>query len=769
MTDKRIRIILDSKGAQRSAKELDNDVREIGKSAETTQFAINRLAAAIASAFAVDRIARYADAWTQVENQIRRTVETEEDLVRTTAELLDVSNQTRSSIEATTALYTSLSISTERLGTTQEEVIDVTKTINNLFLEAGKSAEETAGAIRQLGQALESGALRGDEFNSVAEGAPGILRAIEKQTGRTRAELRELAADGQITAELIVDSLQNYSEEAQRAADITERTLAQSFQVAENNAIAYVGASRLVGEVTEVTGEAIVALSNNIDVLIGVAGAAAALYVARLIPSITASTAGFISQAAAALKATQTVNAMGVVVSSTTVRMNALTLATRGATAALSFLGGPAGVLFLAVAALGAYSLSTSEASEETEDLSTKTDVLTQSYKDLTSAQASAQRIDVVNEIKQQEAAIDDLQAKIDRFRVTTEEGFILTLDGFDEEVFTRSEAAIDSAQQKLELLRQRLGQLDSVIAGEDPADSGQAPSATPSGDGDATARFQAQLESQTNALRRELDNRRQISAIYRQGELDAQASQFEQERAAQQVEEQTRLAEAQAKAEEDSARRQEQFLAGLERLTLENEERVALQEEFDLAEITAQEILQEQLTAIEEQGAKDRDAIARAEAAARIDTWSNLATSGLKILQSFGSQSFQSQKNFAIAEGIVNIAGGVAKALNNPYPANLAFAAQVGLQGAALINTIRSTKPKSGGSAPSISGSAATPASSGQTASNVQPEERAPTTITIVGLNPDDLITGRQLAQTLEEFSSEGGVIRANFENEGQ
>lgn len=767
MTDKRIRIILDSKQADKNAKELDKSIAGVGAAADNTTFAVKRLASAIASALAVDRIVRYADAWTQVENQVRRTVDSEEDLIRTTTELLEVSNDTRSGIEATTALYTSLSIATKSLGTTQEEVIDVTKTINNLFLEAGKSASETEGAIRQLGQALESGTLRGDEFNSVAEGAPGILRAIESATGKTRAELRELAADGQITAEVLINSLQDYAEEAQKAADKTERTLAQSFVVAENNATAFVGASRLVSETVNVTGDAIVTLSENLNVLFGVIGAGAALYIARLIPAITSSTAAFVAQTAAALRATQTVNAMGVVVAKTSVQMNVMAASTRAASAALAFLGGPAGIAFLAVAGLVAYASGMFDAAEETEQLTEKTDVLTKSIEGLTAAQAEAQRLDVVAAISEQESAIDSLQAKIERMQITTEEGFTLTFDSFDETELIKAEAAIDSARQKLDALRSRLGNLDTIVEGGEVG-GGVEIGGTSETDQRRLDNFKANLEAQTASLQRELDLRKSISQIYRDGELAADASQFEQQRAAQQAEEQIALAELEAKAAEDVARRQLQFETRLQTLAVEDEQEKALRAEFANQQLAADEILQQQRTAIEKQGAKDREAIARIEAQTRLDTWSGLAKSGLAILSAFGNDSFQSQKNFAIAEGIVNIAGGVAKALNNPYPANLGFAAQVGIQGAALIRTIKSAKPGAGGSSPSVS-AAAPSASQSQTASSVQTQEPRPTTINLVGLNPDELVSGRQVANLLEEYSSDGGVVRVNFQSESQ
>lgn len=264
MADKRIRIILDSKNAEQNAKSLDKAMVGVGSSSDKAQFSVNKLAAAIASALAVDKILAYADAFTSVQNQIRRTTDSQEALSKTTLALLEISNQTRTGLQETTELYTSLALSTQALGYSQEQVFNITKTINNLFLESGKAASETAGAIRQLGQALQSGALRGDEFNSIAEGAPGILRAIQQETGKTAGQLREFAATGGITAELLTKSLENYAETAQKAADRTEITLGQSLIVAKNNATVFVGSVNAATGATESLAKGIVNLSNSL-------------------------------------------------------------------------------------------------------------------------------------------------------------------------------------------------------------------------------------------------------------------------------------------------------------------------------------------------------------------------------------------------------------------------------------------------------------------------------------------------------------------------
>lgn len=107
----------------------------------------------------------------------------------------------------------------------------------------------------------------------------------------------------------------------------------------------------------------------------------------------------------------------------------------------------------------------------------------------------------------------------------------------------------------------------------------------------------------------------------------------------------------------------------------------------------------QERIKAINEQYAQGQIDLKRYQLNQEIQAYSGFANSAIQLVSAFGSKSFQAQKNAAIATSLVNIAGGVAQALNNPFPANLGFAAKVAAEGATLLNTIKSTNIGSSGS----------------------------------------------------------------------
>lgn len=124
------------------------------------------------------------------------------------------------------------------LGVSLENINKVYRGFNTAAAQSGLTASQAAPAFTQLAQALGSGALRGDEFNSIAEQVPGILGTIAKVMGQPVGALRQLAADGKITSDVVIKALGDLarSGEADLAAlaDSPAGTVAKFQQAAEN-------------------------------------------------------------------------------------------------------------------------------------------------------------------------------------------------------------------------------------------------------------------------------------------------------------------------------------------------------------------------------------------------------------------------------------------------------------------------------------------------------------------------------------------------------
>ena len=121
------------------------------------------------------------------------------------------------------------------LGTSLEDIQTVYKGFNATALASGTSAAAASGAFLQLSQALGSGRLQGDEFRSIAEQVPGILRLVSDEMGVTVGELKQLGSDGKITSDILINSLaKGFEENKDKIQALLAESPAQKFKEFSN-------------------------------------------------------------------------------------------------------------------------------------------------------------------------------------------------------------------------------------------------------------------------------------------------------------------------------------------------------------------------------------------------------------------------------------------------------------------------------------------------------------------------------------------------------
>ena len=107
----------------------------------------------------------------------------------------------------TTGAAAALTISFNALLNDSDEAIVFAENLNKLYKVAGASQEEMHSSQLQLLQAMGSGVLRGEEFNAVFEAAPNIMQTEADYMGVPIGKLREMAADGKITADIVKNAM----------------------------------------------------------------------------------------------------------------------------------------------------------------------------------------------------------------------------------------------------------------------------------------------------------------------------------------------------------------------------------------------------------------------------------------------------------------------------------------------------------------------------------------------------------------------------------
>lgn len=266
---------------------------------ERSMSSLSRVAVSLASALSVQQIGQYADAWANVSNKLANSLRPNEQLVDVTERVFNITQQTRSSLEATASLYSRLERATRQYGTSAGDLSRLTTIINQGFVVSGASAQEAENAIIQLSQGLASGALRGDEFNSVNENGNRLMVALADSMGVTIGQMRQLAADGKLTTDVIVNGLLSQGNAIGAEFAKTTATISQSVQIAGNNITKFFGENSTVKAGVAVFNDAIIGISENIGMLSTVLTAVAAVMGSRYVGALTMSAAAKVKSAIA--------------------------------------------------------------------------------------------------------------------------------------------------------------------------------------------------------------------------------------------------------------------------------------------------------------------------------------------------------------------------------------------------------------------------------------------------------------------------------------
>ena len=282
---------------------LDQGFNSTAKSvgnAEKSFASLTKVASALAAAISVQQIAEYGNAWVTVNNKLANSVRANEQLADVTQRVFDISQDTRSSLEATATLYGRLERSTRSAGTSTADLIKLTTTINKGLAVSGATTEEASSTMTQLSQALASGVLRGEEFNSISENGSRLAVALADSLGVTIGQLRAMAAQGKLTTEVVVNSLLKQSDAIAKEFANTALTMGQAFTVATNNITKFVGESSSVSTSIKIFNQGVISLSENLDMVANVVAAAAVIFGGRFTGALAMATKARVDDALAA-------------------------------------------------------------------------------------------------------------------------------------------------------------------------------------------------------------------------------------------------------------------------------------------------------------------------------------------------------------------------------------------------------------------------------------------------------------------------------------
>ena len=187
-------------------------------------------------------------------NGVKTTLNLSDTLTSTTARLNlmndglqtteDLQNMIYLSAERSRGAYQSTADAVSKLGlmagdafSSSEEIIAFTEQLNKQFTIAGTEASGISAAMLQLTQAMGSGVLRGEEYNSILEQAPNIIESIANYMEVPKGQLKDMAAEGKITAEIVKNAMFAAAEETNAKFESMPKTFAQIGTSIQNTAL----------------------------------------------------------------------------------------------------------------------------------------------------------------------------------------------------------------------------------------------------------------------------------------------------------------------------------------------------------------------------------------------------------------------------------------------------------------------------------------------------------------------------------------------------
>lgn len=268
---------------------VENGFRRTAQSAEffhTSVSAVNTVMTATAMLAYVGGLAKLSDAWTDVTNKLANANSAHESMALVQQRVFDIAQRTRTSLEGTSTLYARMERSLAQYGVTGKQVAQVTETINKSMIVSGATTAEATAAIIQFSQGLQSGVLRGDEFRSVMEQAPRLGKMIADGLGVGTAGLREMANNGKLTADVVINAISKAAGTIDEEFGRTMPTFAQRWNMATNNVVRFAGTSQQVQGIVKAMGDGVELLSENLGTLTTVITGVVALLGGRMLTAL---------------------------------------------------------------------------------------------------------------------------------------------------------------------------------------------------------------------------------------------------------------------------------------------------------------------------------------------------------------------------------------------------------------------------------------------------------------------------------------------------
>lgn len=284
-----------------------------GSATDRTAQILTRTLGALGAALSVRQLTEYTNTWTDLNSRILNVTKDGKLAAEVMQSISDTADRTYSSLTDTAEAFLANATTLTELGYTTQQQIKLSEALNNALVVSGTKGQAAASVMDALSKSFATGELRGENFNSVIARGGRIVEALAAGLGVGTLELRKMASEGQLTTQKVFEALTSQAEKLAAEADAMAATVGDGFVRIGNAALQTVGRfDQLTGASSSVAG-VLVSISESIkniddenlvraaaamDLLLKAGVAVAAVYGARVVSAIVASTKAKVNEIA---------------------------------------------------------------------------------------------------------------------------------------------------------------------------------------------------------------------------------------------------------------------------------------------------------------------------------------------------------------------------------------------------------------------------------------------------------------------------------------
>lgn len=305
----RLQLVAGSSGLDRLQIDLNVTAQNAGRAERATDrvtSSIAQLAMAAGAGLSIGGLVRTADEMKLLQARLDVATGSMERNSAAMQTALEIAQSATAPLEAVVSLYSGVARAGRDMALSQQSITDVTNTVAKAMVVSGTTTAEAHGAITQFNQAMASGVLRGEEFNSVNEQLPRLMQAIadgfenaDGSIGVMKGELRKLAETGQLTMDKVIPAIQRGMQAVESEAARVPTTVGGAWQRVANAAKIYIADANNASGATSEIAEKISSLAGQFDRMTDTATVLAGVVGVRLVVSLGASAAATASEMAA--------------------------------------------------------------------------------------------------------------------------------------------------------------------------------------------------------------------------------------------------------------------------------------------------------------------------------------------------------------------------------------------------------------------------------------------------------------------------------------